>query len=146
MFNVPAYTSKRPTDCAATCLKMLLSYYGEENELIDLIKEIKTGIAGASARQVFLAMRNHGLEPHAYKIDAEEVIHQDRPSICWWEYNHFVICCGLNENGDVVICNPDRGRFPIDVGTFKCKFSDFAIFNGEPPIMPEYCHEEDKEQ
>lgn len=30
MYDVISVTSERPTDCGATCMKMLLAYYGQD--------------------------------------------------------------------------------------------------------------------
>ena len=65
MYDITPITSEHPTDCGATCLKMLLSYYGVDVPLDQLIEECHTGIVGCTARDVLEAGRLHGQEMHA---------------------------------------------------------------------------------
>ena len=142
MFDVKPVTTRAPMDCGPTCVKMLLDYYGVDVPLADLIVECRTGVTGTSIKQLghVLDAHLHGVieDTHkVYKMDAEELVRQDRPSIIHWKYNHFVVCCGLNDEGKVVICNPDRGRYALTFGTFKSFFTDFTLFMGEPHDLPE---------
>ena len=57
---------------------------------------------------------------------------QDRPAIIWWKYNHFCVFVGVNDFGDAIIINPDRGRYPLKFNTFKAMYSGVSVFNGEP--------------
>lgn len=132
MFDVKPVTSPYATDCGATCLKMLLDYYGESAELDQLVRECKTRISGCSAKDLVHVGKAHGLDMVAFQMDAEEVARQDRPSIIWWKYSHFCVCCGKDEDGKVVICNPDRGRYRMSMSLFKSFYTGVALFNGEP--------------
>lgn len=137
MFDVKPVTSPYATDCGATCLKMILDYYGETVELDQLVKECNTRIAGCSAKDILRVGRDHGLDMVAFQMDAEEVARQDRPSIIWWKYSHFCVCCGKDEDDKVVICNPDRGRYRMNFSLFKSFYTGVAIFNGNPADMRE---------
>lgn len=132
MYDVRPYTSDKSTDCGATCMKMLLGYYGVEADLNALIRECNTRLIGCSAGDLKRVGNAHGLDMYTYQMDADEVARQDRPSIIWWKYSHWCVCCGLDDAGNVVICNPDRGRFPLDAGTFAAMYTGVALFNGEP--------------
>ena len=136
MFDVIPVTSPRPTDCGATCMKMLLSYYGQDADLDELIRECNTSIIGCTGKDLLRVGRAHGLDMTAWKMDAEEVIRQDRPAIIWWMYTHWVVFCGADENGKIVICNPDRGRYRVSPGTFTSFYTGVALFNGEPHDLP----------
>ena len=137
MYDVTVVTSPKTMDCGATCLKMLLSYYGTDVDLDVLTGELNTRVMGCTGKDVMRVGRAHGLDPVAYKMDAEELIMQDRPAIIWWRYYHFCVFCGKNAKGEPVIINPDRGRYAIDKGTFKSLYSEFAIFNGAPESLPD---------
>ena len=73
----------------------------------------------------------------AFLQKRDELISQDRPAIVWWKYNHFCVFCGKDDKGDVVICNPDRGRYSLSVGTFKSFYSGVSITHGTPEVLPE---------
>ncbi len=132
VFNIAPVTSERETDCGATCLKMLLSYYGQDVPQEQLIEECGTRLIGCTAADVLRVGRAHELDMRSYKEDAEDVIKQDRPAIVWWMYCHFCVYCGVDEDGRVVICNPDRGRYRVSKGTFRSFYTGIALCNGEP--------------
>lgn len=137
MFDVKPITSPKELDCGATCLKMLLNYYGKDAKMSDLYEECETTIAGCSGAGIKKAAEKHGIEIKAYSISAEELLRMDRPAIIHWKHFHWCVLCGLNEKGEVIICNPDRGRYPIKRDTFECFFTGTALFNGEPEEMEE---------
>lgn len=136
MFDVKAITSKVSVDCGATCLQMLLAYYGIEEDLKTLTVDCETNVTGCTAGGIKRAGIKHGLDIRAYNMVAEELIRQDRPAIIHWRTNHFCVFCGTTDDGKVVICNPDRGRFPIPVNSFKSFYTGTALFNGEPKDLP----------
>ena len=145
MFDVKPIVSPKSNDCGATCLQMLLAYYGIEVSLEMLTKECNTSISGCTAGDIMRAGRKHGLDMKAWrdikagdqapadsKTISVDLFTQDRPSIVWWKYKHFCVLCGLDENGQVVICNPDRGRYRMSKGIFNSFYSGVSITNGIP--------------
>ena len=132
MYDVKPITSDRPTDCGATCLKMLLDYYGIDVPLDRLIKDCNTRLIGCTAADVLRAGRLHGVDMHAYKTDLDGILKVDRPAIIWWKRKHFCVLCGVDEGGNIVIINPDRGRYRMSKSLFKCWYSGIALFIGEP--------------
>lgn len=141
MYDVKSVTSERPTDCGPTCLKMLLSYYGTEIDLLQLIEECGVGLTGCTGMDLKKVAKLHGMDLRGFECTGadieDDVIFADRPSICWWRYNHFIICCGADENGRVVICDPDRGRYRMSRALFRSWFSGIAFFNGKPEDINE---------
>lgn len=136
MYDIVPVTSPRATDCGATCLKMLLAYYGQDIPLDQLIDECHTRLIGCTAGDIKRAGNAHGLDIIVYKMDADELIEQDRPAIILWMHNHFVVFAGKDEAGKICICNPDRGRYRASAGVFKSFYSEVGIFNGVPgPVM-----------
>ena len=133
MFDVIPVTSVKPTDCGATCLKMLLAYYGTDVDLDKLIRECNTRLIGCSAGDLLRVGRAHGLaDMKAFSMDAEELIRQDRPGIIWWKYGHWCVFCGQDEAGKIVICNPDRGRYRMSASLFAAFYTGVSLWNGEP--------------
>ena len=137
MYDVTLVTSKSAVDCGPACLKMLLGYYGTDVSLDDLIAECGCGVGGCSGRDLLRVGREHGLDMTSFRMDAAELIRQDRPGIVWWKYNHFIVFCGRDDNGGVVIANPGRGRFAIDPESFEKLYSGVSFWNGEPETLPE---------
>lgn len=137
MYDVTLVTSKTAVDCGPACMKMLLGYYGTDVPLDELIEECNTRIGGCTGKDMLRVGRNHGLDMTAFKMDASELIRQDRPGICWWCYNHWIVMCGMDDNGNVVIANPSRGRYGIDAESFSKLYTGIALFNGNPETLPE---------
>lgn len=132
MFNVKPIVSEKETDCGATCLKMILDYYGIEVDLDTLIKECNTRIAGCTGLDLKRVANAHGLELQGFGTkDADGILYVDRPGIIWWKYNHWCVYCGLDK-GQAVIINPDRGLYHMPKSTFASFYTNVAFFNGEP--------------
>ena len=150
VFDVKPIVSPKPTDCGATCMQMLLAYYGIEVDLETLIADCKTGFMGCTGADLLRAGRKYGLEMRAWReLGADEeppaeaetidvdITEQDRPAIVWWMYNHWCVYCGKDENGKIVICNPDRGRYRMSESTFRTFYTDICITNGKPKAIKE---------
>lgn len=152
MFDVKPITSPIKYDCGATCLKMLLAYYNIEVDLETLIKDCNTTYRGCSGGDILRAARKHGLEdimawkekdapfppstPEAKEIDVP-TLEEDRPAIVWWKFNHWCVLCGKDDDGKVVICNPDRGRYRMSESLFNSYYSGVSITKGIPEKLPE---------
>ena len=139
MFDVKLTTTRRSTACGPACLKMLLDYYGVNVELDTLIEECNVTVNGCSANDLLRVGRTHGLtNMAAYQETPDDLLKQDRPAIVWWRYNHYIVYCGMNEAGDVVIANPMQGCYPIDKASFAALCSGLAagycvaLCNGAP--------------
>lgn len=149
-FDVKPCTSKNSTDCGAACMVSFLGYYGIDVTLEQMIKDCNVKVSGSTGKDLLVAGRKYGLDMTAWKEigsdeDAPEgartidvkILEQDRPSIVWWKYNHWVVCCGVNDEGKVVLCNPTRGRYSVSKSLFGAFYSGVSICNGVPQELPE---------
>lgn len=132
MFGVKQITSIRKNDCGATCLQMLLEYYGIHENLETLIEKCNTNIIGINGKDLVDCAKEYGLDMKAYDMPSEELFECDRPAIVWWLNNHLCIFDGLDEDGKVVVVDPDRGRFRITKETFDVFYANVSFFNGNP--------------
>lgn len=141
MYDVTPIISPKPLDCGPTCLRMLLLYYGIDVPLDTLIEECGMTVSGCTGADLLRVGRLHGLDMTAWRMDADEVLKQDRPAIVHWKSNHWVVCCGVrDEDGKAVICNPDLGRLGLTPQTFETFFTGkvdgsgqgVVIYAGEP--------------
>lgn len=144
MFDMQVITSPKVVDCGPTCLKMLLNYYNIESSLDALIKSCNLNIVGCTAKDIMNAAKIYDVELKAYKMSTEELMEQDRPAIIWWKHNHFCMFCGVNDKEQIVIINPDRGRYAIPKNTFKIFYSGVALFNGQPIALKKQLTLEEK--
>ena len=140
MFDVVPVTNIKQGACGPTCLRMMLLYYGIDVPLDELIEDCGLTPAGCTGADLLRAGRKYGLDMQAYSIDADELVRQDRPCIVNWKYGHWCVFAGRDEDGNVVVCNPSRGRYRMSEGTFASLFTGLddhpgqgvAIFAGEP--------------
>lgn len=144
MFDVELVTTNKSAACGPACLKMLLGYYDTDADLDALIEACGVTVNGCSAKTLRDVGRAQGLdELTVWQEEPADVLKQDRPAIIWWQYNHYIVFCGLNDAGDVVICNPMRGKFAIDPESFTLMCTGLeagtcvAIANGQPQDLPE---------
>lgn len=140
MFDVTLVTSIKQGACGPTCLRMMLLYYGIDVPLEQLTEECNVTVAGCTGADLLRVGRLHGLDMRSYSIDADELVLQDRPAIVNWKYGHWLVFAGRDDDGNVVVCNPSRGRYRMPKGLFKTYFTGLddhpgqgvAIFAGEP--------------
>lgn len=126
-------------------MKMLLSYYGIDAGIDNLTRECNTTpITGCTFADMLRCGRKYGLDMRAYRMDAEELIRQDRPSIAWWDHNHAVVCCGM-DGSRVIVCDPSGGQYRLTPYLFEQFYSGICIFNGEPEDLPDDAEEIDPE-
>ena len=136
MYNVEPITTLKSTCCGPACMTMLLKYYGKNVSIEDIEQECPVTLAGWTGKNVIDVGKAHGLDMAAFQMDAEELIEQDRPAIIWWLYGHYVVFAGKDDKGQVVICNPSKGRYRIAPDTFKSFYSGVSFWNGEPQPVP----------
>lgn len=132
MYDVEQVTTRRSTACGPACLKMLLAYNGVDVELGQLVEECGVGVGGCTGADLMRVGRAHGLDMRAWRMDAEEVMAQDRPLIVWWQYNHWCVFAGRDEDGRVWVCNPSGGRYRVSEGTFATMYTGVCVSAGEP--------------
>ena len=149
MFDVKATTSRAATNCGAACMVSFLAYYGIEKTIDEMRKELNTTISGCSGKDLRVCGGKYGLDMIVWGEGEEwegkgtglacdvDILDQDRPAICLWKYNHWIIFCGMDDNGKVVIMNPSRGRYSISQSLFRAFFSNVSVTNGIPERMPE---------
>ena len=137
MYDVTPCISQQASDCGAASMVAFLGYYGETVTLEDMRRECNVKISGCTGLDLKRVGNAHGLDMRAWHAnDVDSVINTDRPSICHWKHNHWVICCGMNDAGKVVICNPSRGRYGVSKSLFSAFFTGTFLTNGEPEDIP----------
>lgn len=132
MFDVRPMTTGNSVACGPTSLRMLLDHYGIDVPLDQLVEECDLKVEGCTAADLLRVGRAHGLDMTAWRMDAEELVRQDRPAIVYWRHCHWCVVCGMDDDGRVGICNPSRGFYRMAEGTFASLYSGVCLANGEP--------------
>ena len=96
------------TECGLCCICMLMNYYGNGANLVELRKKFDIGRDGSTMLQISNFLRNNGFDTHAYRIEANELYKFNIPVIIFWENKHFVILEKV-KRGIYYIVDPQLG-------------------------------------
>ena len=124
--RVPVLHQRGLSDCARTCLAMVLSHHGRfttPDQLEDLLPE---GRDGHSALTLIEAAQAEGLRVQGLRLDAAAVDQLAPGAILHWRGRHFVVYEGVARES-IVIVDPARGRCRISVEELRRNFSGLAI-------------------
>lgn len=129
VYDINPVTSRHAADCGPASLAAFLKYYGYDKTLEEMREACHVGLHGCSGRDIMEAARSVGMDTiTAYSCSADDVIEADRPCICFWSYNHWLVYSGVDSDGRVVVVNPCRGRYHVDQSLFKALFTEVAIY------------------
>jgi ATP-binding cassette subfamily B protein len=104
----PFYKQLNAMDCGATCLRMVIKYYGRHYNA-DTLRQ-KTGFRkeGVSMLGISDAAEKVGLRTRGVKINYSQLVEITLPCILHWQQNHFVVLIDASKN-KVKIADPARG-------------------------------------
>jgi NHLM bacteriocin system ABC transporter peptidase/ATP-binding protein len=114
------------TECGAACLAMILGYYGRHEPLENLREACGVSRNGSVASLLLKAARGYGLEARGYKMPADKLDLLPRPSILFWNFDHFVVYEG--RSGDRFYINdPALGPQRLDREAFERAYSGVVL-------------------
>lgn len=70
--------------------------------------------------------RSHGLKAQGYRKEPEALRDVPLPAIIHWNFNHFVVLCGLKKNR-VVLNDPAQGRVEVSLEEFDQSFTGVVL-------------------
>lgn len=114
------------TECGAASLAMILAYYGKNVTLEEMRKDCSVSRNGVSAKNIIFAAKLHGLNATPIRIEAEDADEIELPAIIHWNMNHFLVLCGFNEKGAVIV-DPADGKRTVSLREFRQSFTGIAI-------------------
>ena len=136
--KVPVVMQMEVLECGAASLTMIMHYYKYFVPLEQARVDCGVSMDGASAKNIMVAARNYGLKANAWRVEPEDLADEGPfPCMIHWGFNHFVVLCGQDDEGKIVICNPDLGRYRMSFATFSSFFTEICLFNGEPHDLPD---------
>ena len=93
--NVPVVIQMEAVECGAAALAMVLAYYGRYEPLEKVRVQCGVSRDGSNAKYLMLAAQHYGLNCKAFRIsDSADLEQHPKPSIIFWNFNHFVVYCG----------------------------------------------------
>ena len=125
--KVPVFIQMEALECGATCLTMILAYYGKWMPPEQVRADCGVSRDGSNAKNILMAARNYGLDAKGYRFEPESLRKEGRfPCIIHWNFNHFVVCDGFK--GDKVYLNdPARGTIKVSMEEFDRSFTGIAL-------------------
>jgi len=142
--RVPELLQFETTECGATCVAMVLAYFGRW-EPIDSLRQIcGTTRDGISAGALVRAGRLLNLQAKGFGVPATELGTLPMPQILFWNFNHFVVLERIK--GELVdIVDPAVGRRRLSMADIERGYSgvtlcmapspDFAVSGRAPSVF-----------
>jgi len=125
--EVPVVMQLEALECGAASLAMILAYYDKWVPLEKARVDCGVSRDGSSAKNIYKAANNYGLEVSAYKFELDEIKTEATfPCIIHWNFNHFVVLDGFK--GDYAYLNdPARGNVKITMEEFDSSFTGVCL-------------------
>lgn len=89
--RVPPLQQMSAVECGATCLAMLLRYYGRHVTIAEIHDRYGAGRDGLSALRMVQAAQHYGLHVKALSLPRSDLQEIRLPAIVHWEFNHFIV-------------------------------------------------------
>lgn len=126
--KVPIVMQMEALECGAACLCMIAAYYKKWIPLTQVRADCGVSRDGSVAKNILNAARSYGFEAAGYKLEPDSIEALPFPMIIHWNFNHFVVLCGINrKRGKVYINDPARGRVTVSMQEFDESFTGIAL-------------------
>ncbi len=124
--RTPILLQMHATECGAACLGSVLAHFGRWVPLTELREKCEVSRDGSSAASILRAARHYGLECRGLSLGAELLRQLPMPVVLFWQFNHFVILEGFDEN-HYYLNDPATGRRKLTIEEFSKGYSKIAL-------------------
>ena len=115
------YKQPDQMDCGATCLRMVLKYYGKNISLTKLRTLTETTRQGISLKNLSSTAEKLGFRTLGVKIPFEKLIKAPTPFIAHWNQQHFVVVHKVKKD-IIFIADPAHGLLKYNKTDFIKKY------------------------
>jgi len=125
--KVPVIIQMEAVECGAAALAMVLAYHGYYEPLEKVRVQCGVSRDGSNAKYLMLAAEHYGLKCRAFRIsDSADLEQHPKPSIIFWNFNHFVVYCG--RKGKTFFLNdPASGSVQVTEEEFETSFTGITL-------------------
>lgn len=126
--KVPVIMQMEALECGAACVCMVAAYYKKWIPLTQVRSDCGVSRDGSVAKNMLAAARSYGFKTAGYKLEPEALGSIPLPAIIHWNFNHFVVLCGIDyKKNKAYINDPARGRVVVDMEEFDQAFTGIAL-------------------
>ena len=143
--KTPTILQMESVECGAASLAMVLAYHGLWIPLEQIRVACGVSRDGTKASNMLVAARQFGLAAKGFRKELETLEDLPMPCVIHWNFNHFVVLEGLNEQR-AYINDPAAGRRAVDLAEFNLSFTgvvlamqpgpDFRRAGRKPSVFP----------
>ncbi len=124
--TTPLLLQTHATECGAACLGSVLGYFGRWVPLTELRNRCEVSRDGSSAAGILRAARYYGLKCTGRIASVDSLKKMPLPLVLFWEYNHFLLLEGFDQNR-FFLNDPSSGRRTITEVEFRNSFTGVAL-------------------
>lgn len=132
MRKYPFVKQEEQTDCASSCILMILKYYGAYVSLEEIRDDTKTSKIGVSIYNLVETLKKYGFEVEALKGNIDDIINSNitfpfisHMNIC---NGHYVVVYEINyKKKTVLIGDPGSKLKTVSLEDFKKNFNNIII-------------------
>lgn len=126
--KVPIVMQMEALECGAACVCMIAAYYKKWVPLTQVRADCGVSRDGSVAKNMLSAARSYGFEAGGYKLEPSSLGSLTLPVIIHWNFNHFVVLCGIDEKKNKYYINdPARGKVTVSAKEFDESFTGIAL-------------------
>lgn len=125
--NTPTVLQMEATECGAASLAMILAYYGLYVPLEKVREECCVNRDGVTAANIYRAAENFNCVVKGKRMRAERIREREYPFIIHWEFNHFLVLEGFDNEGNALLNDPAVGHRRVSFEEFKSSFTGIAL-------------------
>ncbi|HTD28678.1 MAG TPA: NHLP family bacteriocin export ABC transporter peptidase/permease/ATPase subunit [Xanthomonadaceae bacterium] len=127
--RTPTILQLEALECGAAALGIILAYYDRWVPLTELRRACGVSRDGSQASYILQAARNYGMQAKAYAIGLNEIKNIPCPYIIFWNFNHFLVVEGVEEERDRVFLNdPASGPRSVTFREFSESYTEIVLY------------------
>ena len=118
----PLRLQTHTTECGAACMSSVLAFFGYDAPITELRERCEVNRDGSTAAALVRAAKHYGLDASGRLTQLKELWRLPLPLILFWEFNHFLILEGMDQNW-VYLNDPASGRRKLSWAEFNESFT-----------------------